>query len=212
MICMAKKKGTQEEAPLKLFYIFYSKERMGNWIRTLEELSFSGDPSSEDPPEGLLALSRFAEDITIEVLKIVRLFQNGRFTGEEALQRLREVEVIVMSEVRDGEIGEVLESLQLTLLVLFSACRKFLDGAYGKDVKALVHRAREFPAGEMEETLEAAGEIGAAVIGGAPCCEKFMAEDPGKSTLLDDWLVEIETMRDAMRSLKDFDESTGEEE
>jgi hypothetical protein len=74
---MPRKKGTQEEAPLKLFYIFYSKERMENWIRSLEGLSFAADPSSEEPPEGLLALSRFAEDITIEVLKIVRLFQNG---------------------------------------------------------------------------------------------------------------------------------------
>ena len=117
-----------------------------------------------------------------------------------------------MSEVRDGEMGDVLESLQLSLLVLFSACRKFIEGQFGKDVKSLVKQARSLPPAEMEKSLEAAGEIGAAVIGGASCCEKFMADDPGKSTLLDDWLVEIETMRDAMKSLKDFDETTGEEE
>ena len=209
---MARKKGTQEEAPLKLFYIFYSKERMGNWIRTLEELSFSGDPSSEDPPEGLLALSRFAEDITIEVLKIVRLFQNGRFTRDEAMERMREVEATVMAEARDGELGDVLGGLQLSLLVLFSACRKFIEGQFERDVKALVKRARALPPDEMEKSLEIAGEIGAAVIGGTPCCEKFMLDDPGKGTLLDDWLVEIETIRDSIKSLKDFDESTGEED
>jgi hypothetical protein len=209
---MAKKKGTQEEAPLKLFYIFYSKERMENWIRTLQDLSFSGDPSSEEPPEGLLALSRFAEDITIEILKIVKLFQNGRFGRNEAMARMREVEAVVMSEVRDGELGDVLESLQLSLLVLFSACRKFIEGKFEKDAKALVKRARALPPEEMEKSLEIAGEIGAAVIGGTPCCEKFMLDDPGKSTLLDDWLVEIETIRDAMKSLKDFDESTGDED
>ncbi|MDD1664595.1 MAG: DUF2150 family protein, partial [Methanomicrobiales archaeon] len=201
---MPRKKGTQEEAPLKLFYIFYSRERMENWVRSLQELSFAADPSSEEPPEGLLALSRFAEDITIEVLKIVKLFQNGRFPKGEALQRMREVEAIVMSEVRDGEIGDVLESLQLSLLVLFSACRKVMDGKQGGDVKALVKRARALPEGDMEGSLEIAGEIGAAVIGGSPCCEKYMADDPGKSTLLDDWLVEIETMKEAMKSLKDF--------
>ncbi len=209
---MARKKGTQEEAPLKLFYIFYSKERMENWIRSLEGLSFAGDPSSEEPPEGLLALSRFSEDITIEVLKIVRLFQNGRFTRDEASQRMREVEAIVMSEVRDGEVGDVLESLQLSLLVLFSACRKFMDGKFEKDVKALARRARALPDGEMEGALEIAGDIGAAVIAGSPCCEKYMADDPGKSTLLDDWLVEIETIRDSLKSLRDFDETTGEED
>ena len=209
---MAKKKGTQEEAPLKLFYIFYSKERMENWIRTLQELSFAGDPSSDEPPEGLLALSRFAEDITIEVLKIIRLFQNNRFGRDEAMQRMREVEATVMSEVRDGEIGDVLESLQLSLLVLFSGCRKFIDGKSEKDVKAAVKRARALPPEELEKSLEIAGGIGAAVIGGAACCEKFMLDDPGKTTLLDDWLVEIETIRDAMKSLKDFDESTGDED
>jgi hypothetical protein len=206
---MPRKKGTPDEAPLKLFYIFYSRERMENWIRSLEGLQFSADPSSEDPPEGLLALSRFCEDITIEVLKIVRLFQNGRFTKNEAMQRMREVEAIIMSEARDGAIGDVLESLQVSLLVLFSACRRFMDGGYGKDVKALVKRARALPAGEMEGTLEIAGEIGAAVIAGSPCCEKFMSDE---GTLLDDWLVEIETIRDSMRSLKDFDETTGEED
>jgi len=209
---MPRKKGTPEEAPLKLFYIFYSKERMENWIRTLQELSFSGDPSSDEPPEGLLALSRFAEDITIEVLKIVRLFQNGRFDQGEAMQRMRDVEAVVMGEVRDGELGDVLESLQLSLLVLFAGCRKFIEGKFEKDVKILVKKARAFPPEEMEKSLEVAGEIGAAVIGGAPCCEKFMADDPGKGSLLDDWLVEIETMREAMKSLKDFDESTGEDD
>jgi len=206
---MPRKKGTPDEAPLKLFYIFYSRERMENWIRSLEGLQFSADPSSEDPPEGLLALSRFCEDITIEVLKIVRLFQNKRFTKDEAMQRMREVEAIIMSEARDGAIGDVLGSLQVSLLVLFSACRRFMDGGYGKDVKALVKRARALPAGEMEGTLEIAGEIGAAVIAGSPCCEKFMSDE---GTLLDDWLVEIETIRDSMRSLKDFDETTGEED
>jgi len=209
---MPKKKGTPDEAPLKLFYIFYSKERMENWIRTLEELSFSGDPASDDPPEGLLALSRFAEDITIEVLKIVRLFQNNRFGKDEAMQRMREVEATVMCEAREGEIGDVLESLQLSLLVLFAGCRKFIGGTFEKDVKALVKRARALPPEEMEKSLEIAGEIGAAVIAGTACCEKFMQDDPGKTGLFDDWLVEIETMRDAMKSLKDFDESTGEDD
>ena len=64
------------------------------------------------------------------MLKIVRLFQNERFGKDEAMQRMREVEAVVMCEVRDGEIGDVLESLQLSLLVLFSACRKFMDGKF----------------------------------------------------------------------------------
>ena len=87
-----------------------------------------------------------------------------------------------------------------------------MDGKFEKDVKALVKRARALPAGEMEESLEIAGQIGAAVLAGGPCCGKYMAGDAGESTLFDDWLVEIETIRESMKSLKDFDETTAEED
>ena len=51
-----------------------------------------------------------------------------------------------------------------------------------------------------------------AVIDGAACCGKYVKDDLENPTLLDEWLIECERMYEAMGSLKNFDESTGEDE
>jgi len=210
---MGRKKAAGESPPLKIFYIFYSQDRWNNWLASMRDMSFEPAPGSEEMPEGLVHLYRFAEDITIEVLKIVRLFQNQRFTKEEALEKLKDVEIIVMCECPDGKLGDVIENLQLMLLVLFAGCRRYLNGDFGKDVKALVKKGREAGDADLDGALEAAGSIAAAVIGGASCCGKYLKDDAETTTLFDDWLVEVETIKGSMESLEDFDEAPpGEEE
>ncbi len=208
---MARKAGKSaaEEPPLKLFYIFYNQERWNNWLGTLADADFEGD-GGDDLPEGIAMLYAFSEDITLSVLKIVRLWQNERFSAEEALQKIDDVEAIVLSELPDGPLVELVGPVQESVLVLFAACRRFIAGDYDKDVKALVKRGRTLAAQGADETLEVAAEIGAAVIGGAACCARYVKDDIEDPTLFDDWLVEIETMGEAMKSLKNFDEEAGE--
>ncbi|HIH03091.1 MAG TPA: DUF2150 family protein [Methanoregulaceae archaeon] len=208
---MARKAGKSaaEEPPLKLFYIFYNEERWNNWLRTLSEADFEGD-GGDDVPEGIAMLYAFSEDITLSVLKIVRLWQNERFKADEALQKIDDIEAIVLSELPDGPLVELVGPVQESVLVLFAACRRFIAGDYDKDVKALIKRGRTLAAQGADETLEVAAEIGAAVIGGAACCARYVKDDIEDPTLFDDWLVEIETMGEAMKSLKNFDEEPGE--
>jgi len=208
---MARKAGKSAaaEPPLKLFYIFYNQERWNNWLGTLADADFEGD-GGDDLPEGIAMLYAFSEDITLSVLKIVRLWQNERFSAEEALQKIDDVETIVLSELPDGPLVELVGPVQESVLVLFAACRRFIAGDYDKDVKALVKRGRALAAQGADETLEVAAEIGAAVIGGAACCARYVKDDIEDPTLFDDWLVEIETMGEAMKSLKNFDEEPGE--
>lgn len=194
---------------MKLFYIFYNQERWNNWLRTLSEADFDGD-GGDDLPEGIAMLYAFSEDITLSVLKIVRLWQNGRFQADEAQQKIDDIEAIVLSELPDGPLVELVGPVQESVLVLFAACRRFIAGDYDKDVKALVKRGRVLAAQGADETLEVAAEIGAAVIGGAACCARYVKDDIEDPTLFDDWLVEIETMGEAMKSLKNFDEEAGE--
>ena len=194
---------------MKLFYIFYNQERWNNWLRTLSEADFEGD-GGDDLPEGIAMLYAFSEDITLSVLKIVRLWQNERFKADEALQKIDDIEAIVLSELPDGPLVELVGPVQESVLVLFAACRRFIAGDYDKDVKALVKRGRALAAQGADETLEVAAEIGAAVIGGAACCARYVKDDIEDPTLFDDWLVEIETMGEAMKSLKNFDEEPGE--
>ena len=211
-ILMAKKKekAVKEEEPLKLFYIFYNQERWDNWIKTLRESSFEAAPGSEEMPDGYRTLYNFSMDITLSVLKIIKLYQNGRYSREDALEKLSQVEAIVMSEAPADDLEEYVESLQLSLLVLFAGCRRFLDGSYPTDIKALVRDGRKAIEGDMESTLDIAAQLGASVINGASCCGKYIKDDLEQPSLFDEWLIEVESMGEAMSSLKNFDEEPGE--
>jgi len=210
---MAKKASKKvEEEPLKLFYIFYNQERWDNWVKSLGEASFEIDPKSDEMPEGFRILDSFSVDITLEVLKIIKLYQNKRFSSTESLDKLVQVESIVMSAPPKGDLEEIIEILQLPKLVLFASCRKFLSGEFDKDVKTQVKKGRDVIEKDMEQALEIASNIGASVIDGAACCGKYVKDDLENPTLFDEWLIECERMSEAMVSLKNFDETTGEDE
>ena len=201
-----------EEEPLKLFYIFYNQERWDNWLKTLSESSFDADPKSDELPEGFRVLDNFSVDITVSVLKIIRLYQNKRYTFEDAVDKLSQVETIVMSAAPEGDLGEIIEILQLPKLALFASCRLYLAGGFDKDIKSLVKKGRAAIEKDMELALETAANIGASVIDGASCCGKFLKDDVEQTTLFDEWLIECERMGEAMSSLKNFDEGTGDED
>ncbi|HWQ68094.1 MAG TPA: DUF2150 family protein [Methanospirillum sp.] len=201
--------SVQEEAPLKLFYIFYSQERWDNWINALSEADFEGGADDEEMPEGYQLLSTFNQDICIEVLKIIKLHQNGRFSKDDALQKIGEVGDIIMGQVVEGELGEMISSLQFSLLVLFDASKKYLEGGYDEDIKALVKKGRGIDEEKMEEVLDVAAMIGANVINGKSCCGRYIKEDDDAG-MFDEWLIEIETINEAISSLKNFDEEAGE--
>lgn len=206
---MAKKKSAKQAEPMKLFYIFYNQERWDNWIKTLQEASFE-PAEGEEVSEGEQMLFSFTEDITLSVLKIIRLYQNGRFTKEEATEKLDDVEIIVMTGLPEGELEDIIGSIQLSLLVLFTACRKYLEGGFDKDIKTLVKKGKGIDEENLEEALEVAANIGAAVVDGATCCAKYIKDNVENPTLFDEWLIEIETMSNAMKSLAKFDEEPGE--
>ena len=210
---MAKKATKKIEAePLKLFYIFYNQERWDNWLKSLKEASFEADPKSEDLPEGFRILDGFSVDITVSASKIIKLYQNKRYTFEEAVDKLSQVEAIVMSPAPEGELGELVEILQLPKLALFASCRLYLAGGFDKDIKTLVKKGRADLEKDMEKALETVANIGAAVIDGATCCSKFVKVDVEGTTLFDEWLIECERIGEAMTSLKNFDETTGDED
>ncbi len=206
---MAKKASAKQAEPMKLFYIFYNQERWDNWITTLEGANFE-PAEGEEVSEGEQMLYSFTEDITLSVLKIIRLYQNGRFTKEEATEKLDDVELIVMTGLPEGELEDIIGSLQLSLLVLFTACRKYLEGEFDKDIKTLVKKGRGLDEENLEEALEVAANIGAAVVDGATCCAKYIKDDAENPGLFDEWLIEIENMSNAMKSLAKFDEEPGE--
>ena len=210
---MAKKASKSAESePLKLFYIFYNQERWDNWQKTLKDANFEMDPKSEEMPEGFRLLDGFSVDVTLSVLKIIKLYQNKRFTKEEAVTKLADVEAIVMASAADPALMEFIEAVQLSKLALFASCRKYLEGGFEKDIKTLVKKGKAAIDKDMEQALEIVSHIGASVIDGAACCGKYVKDDIEEPTLFDEWLVECERMYEGMVSLKNFDESTGDED
>ncbi|MCX6697469.1 MAG: DUF2150 family protein [Methanoregula sp.] len=210
---MAKKasKSTESE-PLKLFYIFYNQERWDNWLKTLREANFEGDPKSDEMPEGYRLLEGFSVDVTISVLKIIKLYQNKRFPKEESLNKLAQVEALIMAPASEEVLADIVETIQLPKLVLFASSRKYLEGKFDNDIKTLVKQGKALIEKDMEKALEVASDIGASVIDGAACCGKYVKDDLKEPTLFDEWLIECERMFEAMVSLKNFDESTGDED
>lgn len=205
---MARKKKGKDQEAMKLFYLFYTKERWDNWLATLSEMNMEVDPESEEMPEIYQALSNFRDDITVSVLKIVKLYQNERFTQEETLQKLEEVEAIVMGDISESDISDIISDLQIELLVLFLSCKNFVKGSFEGDIKDLVKEGRKIGDENIEKTLEVAGTVGALVINGGSCCGKYLRGDV--ESTFDAWLDEIDAMGNAQNTLKKFDEDPGD--
>jgi len=206
---MAKKKKEKAE-PQSVLYYFYTRERWDNWMNTLSECDFEGDPESEDMPEGYEKLEIFVKDVTISVLKILKLYAQGKFAKDTAEAKINEVEGFVLNgEVPENELGDIINSVRVSMLVLFSSSMKFLEGEKVDDVKKLVAEGRKSIDKDPEQALDTASLIGASILGGAKWSKTFMntKSDP---TLFDDWLSEIETMKDEYKTLEKFEEEFGE--
>lgn len=205
-----KKETPVEDAP-KLFYIFYNQERWDNWLRSLKDANWDDDENSDEMPEGFRLLDGLSDDITLAIIKIIRLYQNKRFTLAESQNKIRDVETIIMNQVDDDILAEIIGSMQISMMVLFSAAQKYLEDSFpaAETIKDLVKEGRKIADKDPEKALDIASSIGSAVINGATCCGKYV-KDTDEPTLFDEWLVEVERISDACKSLKDFDEVAGE--
>lgn len=48
-----------------------------------------------------------------------------------------------MGPVPEGELGEIIGSVQISMIVVFASCRKYLAGETEADIKALVKEGRK---------------------------------------------------------------------
>ncbi|WP_062400007.1 DUF2150 family protein [Methanogenium cariaci] len=206
---MAKKKEKVE--PQSVLYYFYTQERWDNWIKTLEEMSFEYDEDSEEMPEGLQSLNNFTEDINVSVLKIIKLFLLGNYSGEAARKKIEEVEEIVMGPLPESDIADIVSGVQMRFLVLFAGCKAVIDGTATGEVKDLIKYGRTLGDDQAEEALKTAATVCALVIqGGSSCCGKYLRGEMDDPTLFDDWLIEVDDIGNGLKTLKNFDEQFGE--
>ncbi|EHQ34617.1 DUF2150 family protein [Methanoplanus limicola] len=206
-----KKKDKDKSEPQSVLYYFYTQERWDNWILTLKEMDFEGDPESEEMPEGLASLDNFTKDINVSVLKIIKLVQNGSYNQDMALAKLNEVEEIIMADLPEDELTDILGGVQMRFLVLFMSCKNYIRGEIGEgEIKDLVKEGRAISDEDPEAALKIAADIGAKVLDGGSCCGKYLRGDFEEPTMFDDWLIEVDEMAESLKSLKNFDEQFGE--
>lgn len=206
---MARKKKEKVE-PQSVLYYFYTQERWDNWLKTLEEMSFEYDEDSEEMPEGLQSLNNFTEDINVSVLKIIKLFLLGNYGGDAARNKIEEVENIVMGPLPESDLADIISGVQMRFLVLFAACKEVIDGTATGEIKELVKYGRTLGDEKAEEALKTAATIGALVIQGGSCCGKYLRGEFDDPALFDDWLIEVDDMGNALKTLKNFEEQFGE--
>jgi hypothetical protein len=206
-----KKKDKDKSEPQSVLYYFYTQERWDNWVLTLKEMDFEGDPESEEMPEGLASLDNFTKDINVSVLKIIKLVQNGSYNQDMALAKLNEVEEIIMADLPEDELTDILGGVQMRFLVLFMSCKNYIRGEIGEgEIKDLVKEGRAISDEDPEAALKIAADIGAKVLDGGSCCGKYLRGDFEEPTMFDDWLIEVDEMAESLKSLKNFDEQFGE--
>ena len=180
-------------------------------MKSLQEADFGSDPDSEDLPDGISILSGFNQDICVAVLKIIKLYQNNRFSKEETVGRLQEVGSIVMNQEVPEDLADLIEYMQDQLVVVFSSCTTYLDGEYeSTEIKDLIKSGRACKENEGEKALDLASKVGAHIINGKSCCGRYIKDDMDP-TVFNEWLIQIEIMSEAFASLKGFDEQAGEE-
>ncbi|UUX92044.1 DUF2150 family protein [Methanoplanus endosymbiosus] len=206
-----KKKGKDKSEPQSVLYYFYTQERWDNWILTLKEMDFEGDPESEEMPEGLASLDNFTKDLNVSALKIIKLVDNGSYNQEMALAKLNEVEEIIMADLPEDELTDILGGVQMRFLVLFMSCKNYIRGEIGEgEIKNLVKEGRAISDEDPEAALKIAADIGAKVLDGGSCCGKYLRGDFENPTMFDDWLIEVDEMGESLKTLKNFDEQFGE--
>jgi hypothetical protein len=174
---------------------FYTQERWQNWIDRLREEDL--DLENEDSARLLMNLQ---EDTAIAVAKVVEAFEDGTIGEERAHSELTKMQEIVLSDagLEDEETSMLLESVQMSLEVVFYAAQEFVAaGTPEGDVAEYVDAAAE---AEVEEEIDAAigylVQAGTLVLDGEELDMSIL--DEMEYGLVAEWLNGLDSLQNAL--------------
>lgn len=174
---------------------FYTQERWQNWIDRLEQEDL--DLENEDSARLLMNLQ---EDTAIAVAKVVEAFEEGTIGENRAHSELTKMQEIVLSDagIEDEETSMLLESVQMSLEVVFYAAQEFIAaGAADGEIEAMVDAAAE---AEADEELDVA--IGYLVQAGTRVLEGDELDmsilDEMEYGLVAEWLNGLDSLQNAL--------------
>jgi len=175
---------------------FYSEERWENWLARLREADL--DPDDEDAARLLLNLQ---DDVAIAVAKIVRAYEDGDLSEDEAISELQTIHETVSTDpgLADEEKAMLVGGVQMSLDPVFYAAQEYVASGPAEEgeVAEYVAAARE---AEAEEDLDRA--IGLVTFAGTRVVdgEEFDLEliesvEPGYVT---EWVNGLHSLQEAL--------------
>lgn len=174
---------------------FYTQERWQNWIDRLEEEDL--DLENEDSARLLMNLQ---EDTAIAVAKVVEAYEDDTIGEERAHSELTEMQEIVLSDagIEDEETAMLLESVQMSLEVVFYAAQEYVAaGAAEGNIEEYIDAAVEAEENEqIDAVIGYLVQAGTLILGGD---ELDMAiVDEMEYGLVAEWLNGLDSLQNAL--------------
>lgn len=183
---------------------FYTEERWQNWIDRLREEDL--DLEDEDSARLLMNLQ---EDTAIAVAKVLESYEEDLIGEERAHEELSEMQEIVLAEapLEDDEKAMLLESVQMSLEVVFYAAQEYV-AAGAADEASLEEYIDAAAQAEAEEDIDTAigyiVQAGTLVVDGEEI-DPALAEEM-EYGLVAEWVNGLESLQNAMASPETVEE------
>ncbi|GAB7095500.1 DUF2150 family protein [Halolamina litorea] len=183
---------------------FYTQERWQNWIDRLREEDL--DLENEDSARLLMNLQ---EDTAIAVAKVIEAYEDDLIGEERAHEELSEMQEIVLSKapLEDEEKSMLLESVQMSLEVVFYAAQEFVAAGAADEASVEEYIDAAADAEAEEEVDTAIGylvQAGTLVIDGEEIDPALVEEM--EYGLVAEWVNGLESLQNAMASPETVEE------
>jgi hypothetical protein len=174
---------------------YYTEERWQNWLDRLEAEDI--DPGDEDSARLLLNLQ---DDTAIAVAKILTDYEDGALDADDALDRAREMEGIVLDEVDidDEETAMLVDGVQMSLMSVIYAAQEFIAGGPAEGaVEEYIDAAAEAETGDdLDAALGYCVQAGTLVIDGNDL--NLEVADELDVDLVAQWVNGLDSLQTAM--------------
>ena len=188
---------------------YYTDERWQNWLSRVAEEEL--DPESE---ESARLLFNMQDDAAIAVVKVLSAYKDDRIDDDEALEELRDIGEIVLSEI-DFESEEKLmlvEGVQMSLRCVFAAAEEYVAGGPAPEGTIPEHIDAAVAA-EKEEDLDTAFahtvQAGTLVIENEQELDVTVLEEI-EYGLVSDWVSGLDSLQSALADPEVIEEEDDE--
>ena len=176
---------------------YYSEERWQNWLSRVAEEDL--DPESE---ESARLLFNMQDDAAIAVAKVVSAYKDGEIDDELALEEIREIGEIVLSEVEfeSEEKLMLIDGVQMSLRCVFAAAEEYVAGGPAPEGTIPEHVEAAVAAEEREDLDTAFAHVvqaGTLVIEDTGELDVSVLEDI-EYGLVSDWVSGLDSLQSAL--------------